>query len=369
MKTKRFFSIFLVFAIVFTSSLILSGCGFKSSNISEEKIQKKPSQQAGLFKKGKLQKPWDDLIEEVGYKSYNAGGAIERKAENKSYFKSCKGDLILPDDVTDIRYGAFYNCKDLTSVTIPDSVTEIDDWAFAGCTKLKSVVIPDSVIIISEHAFYKCSSLKELDIPDSVTTIGDSAFNNCASIKSVKMGNSVKSFGSSAFYNCKALKSIEVPDTTTIISHRAFMNCKSLSKIKIGKGVLRIEYEAFNNTAYFNKKSNWKKKVLYINDYLIKVKHDISKSYSIKKGTKILADQAFLNCFTITSVNIPSSVFHLGECAFKNCVSLKSVTAPESVSTLGFDVFLGCQALTVYGKSGSKTEIYAKDNNIKFVAE
>lgn len=369
MKTKKIFSVFLAFAIVLISAVFLSGCEFKNSNVSREKIIKKPSQDAGLFKKGKLQKSWDDLIEEIGYKSYKAGGAIERKAENKSYFKSCKGDLVLPDGVTDIRYGAFYNCKDLTSVTIPDSVTEIDGWAFAGCTKLKSVVIPDSVIIISEHAFYKCSSLKELDIPDSVTTIGDSAFNNCASIKSVKMGNSVKSFGSSAFYNCKALKSIEVPDTTTTIGKSAFMNCNSLSKIKIGKGLLRIEYEAFANTAFYNKKSNWKKKVLYIDDCLIGAKNDIKNHYSIKNGTKLLADQAFQNCTVITSINIPNSVFHLGENTFKNCFGLKSITIPESVSTIGYDVFAGCNALTIYGKAGSKAEFFAKEKGISFSAK
>ncbi len=50
-----------------------------------------------------------------------------------------KGDLVIPDGVTSIGYGAFSGCSGLTSVTIPNSVTSIGFCAFNGCSGLTSI--------------------------------------------------------------------------------------------------------------------------------------------------------------------------------------------------------------------------------------
>ena len=67
--------------------------------------------------------------------------------------KKVEGDLVIPDSVTSIGWGAFYNCSGLTSVTIGSGVTSIGYNAFYGCTGLTKVTIPDSVTSIGRGAF------------------------------------------------------------------------------------------------------------------------------------------------------------------------------------------------------------------------
>lgn len=45
----------------------------------------------------------------------------------------------IPNGVTVIEPGAFYEYTSLASITIPDSVTSIDDSAFYGCTSLANI--------------------------------------------------------------------------------------------------------------------------------------------------------------------------------------------------------------------------------------
>ena len=50
-------------------------------------------------------------------------------------------DLVIPDDVEEIKQRAFYNCGSLRSVTIPKSVTSVGAYAFADCVSLQNVKV------------------------------------------------------------------------------------------------------------------------------------------------------------------------------------------------------------------------------------
>lgn len=79
--------------------------------------------------------------------------------------------------VTEIGERAFYNCAQITAVTIPDTVDEIGEEAFSGCAALASVSLPTSLREIDDRAFALCRSLKgTLEIPEGVRDVGFGAF-------------------------------------------------------------------------------------------------------------------------------------------------------------------------------------------------
>ena len=232
-------------------------------------------------------------------------------------------NVIIPNSVTTIGYGAFYGCVDLTSVTIPNSVTTIGNSAFSGCSGLTSVTIPNSVDAIHDCTFQYCTGLTSVTIPNSVTYIGDidtanihsthdGAFYGCTALTSITIPNSVTYIGGYTFYGCTGLTSVTLPDYidyiggygNCYIGEYAFAYCSGLTSVTIPD---------------------------YIGDYVI---------------NNVIGNYAFSGCSGLTSVTIPNSVTSIGYAAFQGCSGLTSVTIPNSVTDIADYAFQGCTGLT-----------------------
>ena len=266
----------------------------------------------------------------------------------------------------DFQSGELY--YNITSDTVPYTVEvtyqyEGSNLNYSGLT---TVEFPASVIYdgitydvtsIGEMAFNNHSTLISVTIGNNVTSIGENAFSYIYSLDSVIIGNGVTSIGGSAFSNCKSLTSITIPNSVTSIGNSAFAWCYELSSISIGDSVMSIGNGAFESTKVYKNKSYWENgKVLYIDNYLIKA-IGISGDYTIKDSTRVIANDAFSECSSLTSITIPNSVTNIGNYTFQNCSALTSITIPNSITSIGMGTFYGCSSLTSITIPNSVTSI------------
>jgi len=152
----------------------------------------------------------------------------------------------IPESVTSIGTGAFFQCEKLEGINLPDSLTSLGDHAFYNCASLTSIRLPDNLRRIEEYTFTGCVQLDAVYMSDSVNSIGLAAFSNCTSLRTFTLPRCIKRIERSLFSECTNLESINIPDSVTTIGGRAFEDCRNLTFIMIPENVATIEFSAFS---------------------------------------------------------------------------------------------------------------------------
>ena len=248
-------------------------------------------------------------------------------------------DLVIPDNVTSISYGAFYGCSGLTSVTIGKGITSIHNYAFNDCSGITSLTFHCANI---GNWFDRDSPIQEVIIGDEVSSIGESAFSGFSGLTSVTIPNSVTSIGEYAFSGCSSLTSIDIPNSVTSIGDRAFSYCSGLTSVTIGNSVTSIGDRAFQDCSGLT-------------------------SVTIGNSVTSIGEYAFSGCSSLTSIDIPNSVTTIEMAAFWKS-GLTNVIIPNSVTTIGGSAFESCSGLTSVTIGSGVTSIgnyaFSKDENI-----
>ena len=99
--------------------------------------------------------------------------------------------------------------------------------------------------------------------------------------------------------------------------------------------------------------------VKYSKDWkrLFKAPESLSGKYTIRKGVKVIGNNAFWWCDSLTNINIPNSVTNIGYEAFECCRSLTNINIPNSVTYIGYNAFSDCRSLTNINIPNSVTNI------------
>ena len=205
----------------------------------------------------------------VKYDSRNNCNAIIETSSN-TLILGCK-NTIIPNSVTSIGNGAFYNCTSLTSITIPNSVTSIVGGAFDGCSDLTSLVIDNkepfaiesytfsnranATLYVSKgsKAAYEAADywkefkeIKEFAMDEevtcaleedntaTVTAANDPTEKDVVIPKSMIIGDEshpVTAIGENAFKDNTELALVCIPETIEEIGNNAFAGCSGLTAI------------------------------------------------------------------------------------------------------------------------------------------
>lgn len=301
----------------------------------------------------------------IDFKTAESGSDVSSnplKTAHRLYMNGTQiKDLVIPNDVTEIKPYVFYSASGFTSVVIPDSVTTIGSDAFKSCSGLKTVEIGTGITSIDTRAFYYCSGLTSITVKaETPPTIGSVVFDDTNNAQIFVPEDSVQAYKTAWSKYASRIQAIPVESfamkftpksggtpieveledlaTAGVIEKTDVPSTikNGTGTLEIGEGVTTIERLAFQNCSKLT-------------------------SVTISDSVTSIEAGAFWDCSSLTSANIPDSVTFIGTSTFQGCTSLTSVTIPNSVTGIGDMALYGCTGLNYITVSSTTPPTLAYD--------
>ena len=238
--------------------------------------------------------PYPDIIKAVAKSVYHS---LEIEDGVLNTFNINLKTISLPEGITAIGKGCFFDKKGIESIVLPKSLGEIKANAFLNCMSLKEVTFQNEDTKLDDKAFRGCSNLKKVilsgktyDLEDETCdglagNIRDQVFGDfyisgrilmryLGNEEYVQIPKEVEIIGEGCFLDNEQLKTVVCPDGLTEIREQAFKGCITLQTIMLPDSLKRVEREAFAEC----------KKVLKCN---------------IPVTVEYIGEYAFRRCFTL----------------------------------------------------------------------
>lgn len=158
-------------------------------------------------------------------------------------FRSCYNlfQMYFPSSVTTIEEGAFKDCINMEGfsgeIVCTDGRTLICDdvlvaYASSGQAKF-SYQVPSGVSRIGAGAFYNSRNIISVSLGSEVESIGDEAFYGCGLLEYVEMCAGLERIGERAFARCLALSELSLPETVNSLAYMAFADRTDLDVLYV----------------------------------------------------------------------------------------------------------------------------------------
>ena len=286
------------------------------------------------------------------------------KIGERAFANTAIGEIVLNENVTEIGFGAFAECNNLSSITLPfvgDGKTGEDAKTHFGYvfgansyedhTNMPSWTVPrflKNVTILGGtidcNAFFKCDIIETITLGANVSEIDTEAFTVAGDIYDwpyliyggrgsnpdsehyydrygQNLGNFIVSGDNAKFKTIDGV--IYSKDGKTLV---AYPSAKSDEAFTIPDGVVNIGACAFFAQRYL-------------------------KSITIDNDTEVIGGSAFAGCGTLSSITFGTKgkLVEIGEKAFKRCESLRNtnLVIPEGVKIIHSEAFVDANLASV----------------------
>lgn len=275
-------------------------------------------------------------------------------------FPDKKDSFVIPETVTELEYGCFYNAEALTSIQIPGSIETIPGSAFSYCSKLTSVTLGEGIKVINTQAFSDCSALTSITFPASIETIANNAFAGCKNLREIRFMGDAPTIADTAF-GASWYPSTQNP--TAVVTYPADNATWTEDKFQNYGGSLTWVMEGAEvpvATGQCGRELYWtlsESGVLSITgtgamkNYNRKdevswyaYRNDITEVI-IAEGATNVGRNAFNELKALTKATLPETVTEIGNYAFYYCESLTEITLPAALTSIGESAFYQCRKL------------------------
>lgn len=330
--------------------------------------------------------------------------------------ESASGEVVIPETVTDSNTGksytvisignkAFYQNREIETITFPDTITEIGNFAFWQCSGLKGTLeLPDQLESIGERAFNECTGFSgKLELPSTLQTIGDFAFHGCENFtEELSLPDNILSIGEEAFLGCTGFTnhSVMLPKSLQSIGKSAFgeLRCNTLDyevallafysghtifwrdQIFQGNTVTfdsdNLKFEIITGkqrevkvvsplqdsgtltipeTVEYNERTYT---VTVIGAFAFSEKNKFTGGLKLPASLQSIEDGGFYACTGLTgNLELPANLQNIGRGAFGGCIGFDGeLRLPDSIENIGSKAFEDCDGISsIHVGSGIKT--------------
>lgn len=283
-------------------------------------------------------------------------------------FTNCTGitSLTIEEGVTTIARRAFYNCSNLSEISLPKTVENIDTTAFGGTawfenqaegivylshiaytykgdkTCVTDMTLKEGISVIAIKCFSGLKALQTVNLPSTLSIIGEQSFSGCSSLSSITLQN--LELGNNAFKDCVNLKEVSLSNVS-IVPYRygyglsPFSGCIALEKVSVN---CKETTQGFENLPSIT--------TLILGEDIESIADGTFEGCTGIKNVvfpqKLKYLSGFSGCTGLTSIQIPSCVEEIGKSAFEGCIGLTSLIIPKDVKIIHHGAFRGCTNLS-----------------------